>query len=173
MLNSEFNEVAKNPDVDLYPTDLTTCIDELNEWIYPDINDGVYKSGFAKSQEAYEEAVETLFAALDRAEDLLSRKRYLTGDRLTEADIRLFVTLVRFDEVYTVHFKCNKKHIREYPALLGYMREIYQLPGIKETVNMWHIKNHYYGSHPSINPHGVVPVGGGTDLTVPHGRDSL
>eukprot|EP01138_Halocafeteria_seosinensis_P011894 gb/GECG01012156.1/.p1 GENE.gb/GECG01012156.1/~~gb/GECG01012156.1/.p1 ORF type:complete len:338 (+),score=39.48 gb/GECG01012156.1/:1-1014(+) len=179
MLNSEFNEFAKAPELDLYPEHLRSQIDALNEWIYPQINNGVYRSGFAKKQEPYEKAVKEVFEGLDKCEDILSKNRYLCGDKLTEADIRLFPTLVRFDEVYVVHFKCNKRFIHQYPNLHNYVKDIYQtvLPNGKtigsETVNMYHIKNHYYRSHPSVNPSGVVPVGPGIDLTSPHNRDKM
>jgi len=171
MFNTEFNAFAKHPEVDLYPQDLQTQIDELNAFVYPNVNDGVYKCGFAKSQEAYDEAFHNLFNALERIEDILSKSRYLLGDRLTEADVRLFTTLIRFDVVYTVHFKCNKKQLREYPSILGFVRELYQNPVIKETVNFTHIKNHYYQSHPTINPTRIVPNGPDNEyLNVPHNR---
>ncbi|GAB2220315.1 hypothetical protein Droror1_Dr00007960 [Drosera rotundifolia] len=170
MFNSEFNEFAKNPDLDLYPPHLRTKIDEINDWILPNINSGVYKSGFSQTQEAYDANVKTLFESLERAEEILSKQRYLCGNTLTEADIRLFVTLIRFDEVYAVHFKCNKKLIREYPNLFNYTKDVYQFPGVSETVNIDHIKRHYYGSHPWINPVGLVPVGSNIDYSAPHDR---
>ncbi|CAI5468313.1 unnamed protein product [Closterium sp. Yama58-4] len=173
MLNSEFNAIAKNPQVDLYPPHLRAAIDEVNEWVYPAINNGVYRCGFAKKQGPYEEAFKELFAALDRCEDILSKQRYMARDTFTEADIRLFVTLIRFDEVYVVHFKCNRNFIREFPNLFNYTKEIYQLPGIASTVNMGHIKAHYFRSHPSINPFGIIPMGQGTDYSAPHDRDRL
>ncbi|CAI5530669.1 unnamed protein product [Closterium sp. Naga37s-1] len=173
MFNSEFNAIAKNPQVDIYPPHLRAAIDEVNEWVYPAINNGVYRCGFAKKQGPYEEAFKELFAALDRCEDILSRQRYMAGEMFTEADVRLFVTLIRFDEVYVVHFKCNRNFIREFPNLFNYTKEIYQLPGIVSTVNMAHIKSHYFRSHPSINPFGIIPMGQGIDYTAPHDRDRL
>ena len=130
--------------LDLYPEVLRPQIDAVNDWVYPGINDGVYKSGFAKSQSAYDEAVTSLFESLDKVEDILSRSRYLVGNTFTEADIRLFMTLVRFDEVYVVYFKCNVKRIADYPNMQNYLREIYQMPGMKECISMEHIKTHYY-----------------------------
>lgn len=171
MLNSEFNDIAENGDLDLYPHDLRTQIDEVNEWIYDRINNGVYRCGFATKQEPYDEAVGKLYEALDKCEEILAKQRYLSGSSLTEADIRLFVTLIRFDEVYAVHFKCNKKLLREYPNLFNYTKEIFQIPGMSSTVNMDHIKKHYYGSHPSINPHGIIPQGPNIDYSSPHDRE--
>ncbi|AKH99376.1 putative glutathione S-transferase [Hoeflea sp. IMCC20628] len=172
MFNSAFDAIAK-PAPDYYPAALRTEIDEINEIVYTNVNNGVYKSGFATTQEAYEENVHALFDALDMLEMRLTGNRYLTGDTLTEADCRLFTTLVRFDPVYVGHFKCNIRRIVDYPALSGYLRELYQIPGIAETVNMDHIKNHYYGSHETINPTGIVPVGPELDLEAPHGRDHI
>ncbi|KAH0453103.1 hypothetical protein IEQ34_017427 [Dendrobium chrysotoxum] len=171
MFNTEFNEIAENADLDLYPSHLQTVIDEVNEWVYETINNGVYRCGFAKKQGPYDEAVAKLYDALDKCEEILSKQRYICGNELTEADIRLFVTLIRFDEVYVVHFKCNKKLLREYPNLFNYTKDIYQIPGISSTVNMEHIKKHYYGSHPSINPYGVIPIGSATDYSAYHDRD--
>jgi glutathionyl-hydroquinone reductase len=170
MLNAEFDAFAKHPEVDLYPEDLRTEIDALNARIYPEINNGVYRSGFATTQEAYEEAVTTLFDALEWVEGLLAERRYLTGDRITEADWRLFMTLVRFDPVYVGHFKCNAKRIVDLPNLWAYTRDLYQQPGVADTVDLEHIKVHYYTTHPSINPTRVVPVGPEIDWDEPHGR---
>ena len=170
MFNAEFQAVARHPEVDLYPAPLRARIDALNEWIYPEINNGVYRCGFARKQAAYSRAVRTLFAALGRAEAILAESRYLCGDRLTEADVRLFTTLVRFDAVYVAHFKCNLRRLIDFPNLWGYTRDIYQLPGIAETVNMEHIKRHYFESHRSINPLGIVPDGPQLDFEAPHGR---
>lgn len=172
MFNSGFGAIAR-PGPDYYPPALRQEIDEINELVYHKINNGVYKSGFATTQAAYEEHVGELFDALDTVEERLTRNRYLTGDALTEADWRLFTTLVRFDPVYVGHFKCNIRRIVDYPGLSGYLRELYQMPGVAETVNMDHIKGHYYRSHASINPTGVVPVGPDLDLQSPHGRERL
>ncbi|EDQ34115.1 putative glutathione S-transferase [Hoeflea phototrophica DFL-43] len=172
MFNSAFNAIAK-PGPDYYPAALREGIDEINEIVYHKVNNGVYKSGFATTQEAYEESVGALFDTLDMLDERLSKNRYLMGGDLTEADWRLFTTLVRFDPVYVGHFKCNIRRIADYPSLSGYLRELYQMPGIAGTVNMDHIKNHYYGSHDSINPTGIVPVGPALDLSAPHGREIL
>ena len=155
------------------PPEFESDIDDINAFVYDAINNGVYKSGFATTQEAYEEAVTELFAALDQIELRLSGNRYLVGDTLTEADWRLFTTLLRFDPVYVGHFKCNVRRLVDYPNLWAYTRELYQMPGVSETVNMDHIKRHYYGSHGSINPTGVVPAGPEIDFTEPHGRDGV
>ncbi|XP_020252013.1 uncharacterized protein LOC109829243 isoform X3 [Asparagus officinalis] len=171
MLNSEFNEIAKNPDLDLYPSHLQATIDDVNGWVYEAINNGVYKCGFAKKQGPYDEAVSKLYEALDKCEEILANQRYICGNVLTEADIRLFVTLIRFDEVYAVHFKCNKKLLRECPNLFNYTKDIYQIPGMSSTVNMDHIKKHYYGSHPTINPYGIIPAGSNIDFSSPHDRE--
>ncbi|MBU3674035.1 MAG: glutathione S-transferase family protein [Solirubrobacteraceae bacterium] len=171
MLNSEFNELAENPELDLYPEELRGEIDEINERVYNSVNNGVYRAGFATTQEAYEEAFDELFETLDWLDGLLAERRYLTGDQITEADWRLFVTLVRFDPVYVGHFKCNLRRIADYPNLSGYLRDLYQQPGIAETVNLGHIKRHYYMTHPQINPTGVVPKGPEMDLDAPHGRE--
>ena len=146
LLSQTFDEWATGPlkALDLYPEALHAQIDAVNEWVYPGINDGVYKSGFAKSQAAYDDAVTTLFASLDKVEDILSRSRYLVGNTFTEADVRLFMTLVRFDEVYVVYFKCNQRRIADYPHMRNYLRDVYQQPGVGESINMEHIKMHYY-----------------------------
>ena len=156
-----------------YPRDLRAEIDAANASVYTAINNGVYKAGFATSQEAYEEAVGALFQELDRLEHHLAEHRYLVGDRITEADWRLFTTLVRFDPVYVGHFKCNLRRLVDYPNLWGYTRELYQIPGVAETVDMSHIRQHYYRSHRSINPSGVVPSGPIVDWNAPHEREHL
>ncbi|GAA5541279.1 MULTISPECIES: glutathione S-transferase family protein [Brucella/Ochrobactrum group] len=170
MLNTAFNEFG-DASLDFYPDALAAEIDALNDFIYPNINNGVYRAGFATSQDAYEEAFKQLFAALDTLEDRLSRQRYLAGSSLTEADWRLFTTLLRFDPVYVGHFKCNLRRIADYPNLWNYTRELYQVPGVASTVNMEHIKGHYYRSHKTINPTGIVPTGPEIDFTAPHDRD--
>jgi putative glutathione S-transferase len=170
MLNAEFDAFAENPGLDLYPEDLREEIDALNERIYETVNNGVYRSGFATTQEAYEEAVTALFDSLEWLEGILAERRYLTGDRITEADWRLFMTLVRFDPVYVGHFKCNLKRIVDLPNLWAYTRDLYAQPGVAETVNLDHIKTHYYTTHPSINPTRIVPVGPQIDWDEPHGR---
>jgi len=170
MLNAEFDAFAERPEVDLYPEPLREEIDRLNDRIYPTVNNGVYRAGFATTQEAYEEAVAELFDALLWLEDLLGERRYLTGPTITEADWRLFVTLVRFDPVYVGHFKCNLHRIADLPNLWGYVRDLYQQPGIAETVNLDHIKRHYYVTHPTINPTRVVPAGPIVDFAAPHHR---
>jgi len=172
MFNSEFNAIG-DASLDFYPEALRSEIDEVNEWIYAGINNGVYRCGFATTQEAYEEAFRKLFAALDEVDERLATKRYLVGDQITEADWRLFTTLVRFDAVYVGHFKCNLRRIADYPNLSGYLRELYQVPGIAETVDFAHIKNHYYQSHLHINPTGVVPLGPELELLQAHGRDGV
>lgn len=173
MFNTEFDEIAENAGLDLYPPQLQTRINEINKFTYESINNGVYKCGFATKQEPYDKAVTKLYEALDKCEEILNTQRYLCGDTVTEADIRLFVTLIRFDEVYAVHFKCNKKLLREYPNLFNYTKDIFQLPGISSSVNMDHIKRHYYGSHPSINPYGIVPAGPNIDYSTPHDREKF
>ena len=170
MLNSAFVGVAGN-DRDFYPEALRSEIEEINDLVYGTVNNGVYRAGFATTQEAYEEAVTALFATLDKLDARLAGQRYLAGDRITEADWRLFTTLLRFDPVYVGHFKCNLKRLVDYPNLWAYTRELYQVPGVAETVNMTHIKRHYYGSHGTINPTGVVPLGPEIDFAAPHGRD--
>lgn len=171
MLNSAFDAWA-SPAPDFYPPGYREAIDAANDYVYDRINNGVYKAGFATTQPAYEEAVEALFEALDRLDERLGEQRYLAGDRVTEADWRLFTTLVRFDAVYVGHFKCNYRRISDYPNLSGYLRELYQYPGIADTVDFGHIKRHYYASHTNINPTGIVPVGPVLDLEAPHGRGS-
>jgi putative glutathione S-transferase len=158
MFNSAFDDIGAKPG-DYYPEALREDIDQVNERIYNTVNNGVYKAGFATTQEAYEEGVNPLFETLDWIEARLSNSRYLMGDKLTEADWRLFTTLVRFDAVYVGHFKCNKKRIVDYPNIWRYVRELYNIPKVAETVNFQHIKGHYYQSHKTINPTGVVPIG--------------
>ena len=170
MFNSAFNHLTGNT-LDLYPFALRDEIDEINDIVYDNINNGVYKAGFATKQDVYEKAVTNLFNALDEVEDRLSRHRYLVGDQITEADWRLFTTLVRFDPVYVGHFKCNIRRIADYPNIVNYVRELYQIDGIAETVNLDHIKEHYYASHDTINPTGIVPVGPDLTYDQPHNRD--
>jgi putative glutathione S-transferase len=169
MLNSAFDEWG-DASLDFYPERLRPEIDRINALIYPSVNNGVYRAGFATTQAAYEEAFRELFAALDTLEERLGRQRYLVGDRITEADWRLFTTLLRFDPVYVGHFKCNLKRIADYPNLSNYLRDLYQVPGVAGTVNMHHIKSHYYGSHTAINPTRIVPLGPQLDYTAPHDR---
>ncbi len=172
MLDTEFGEFAQN-DVDLYPEGLREEIDSTIDAIYEPINNGVYRAGFATRQAAYDEAVTELFEALDYWEEVLSRQRYLCGDRLTEADVCMFTTLLRFDPVYHYHFKCNLWRIRDYPNLWGYTRDIYQHPGVAETCHLDHIKEHYYTSHEGINPTRIVPKGPIIDFDEPHDRERL
>jgi putative glutathione S-transferase len=172
ILNSAFNDITGNTD-DYYPEDLHEQINLINSFVYDNINNGVYKSGFATTQEAYEEAVTLLFEALDKVEGILSKQRYLTGARLTEADWRLFTTLIRFDPVYVGHFKCNLKRIADYPNIYNYMKELYQIEGVAKTTDFNHIKQHYYYSHTMINPTQVVPKGPLDDLLSAHTRGSL
>lgn len=172
MFNSAFDDVGAIAG-DFSPPELLSEIDELNEFIYPTINNGVYRAGFATTQEAYDEAVVEVFDALDTLEARLESRRYLTGNTITEADWRLFTTLVRFDAVYVGHFKCNLRRIVDYPNIWGYLRDLYQVPGIEETVAMDYIKAHYYGSHETINPTRIVPAGPYIDFKVPHGRRPL
>jgi putative glutathione S-transferase len=172
MLNSAFDEWG-DASIDLYPERLRGEIDRINALVYPSVNNGVYRAGFATTQKAYEEAFGELFAALDTLEQQLGRRRYLAGDVITEADWRLFTTLARFDPVYVGHFKCNLRRIADYPNLSNYLRELYQVPGIAETVNMHHIKSHYYGSHDTINPTRIVPLGPEIDYSAPHNRGRL
>jgi glutathionyl-hydroquinone reductase len=169
MLNSAFDRVgARGPD--LYPEPLRAAIDAINDLVYETVNNGVYRAGFATTQDAYEEAATALFGTLDELDARLARQRYLVGERLTEADVRLFTTLVRFDPVYVGHFKCNVRRLVDYPNLWGYAREIYQLPGVAATVDFGHIKQHYYTSHATVNPTGIVPLGPLLDWSLPHGR---
>lgn len=170
MFNTAFNEITGD-DSDFYPEALREEIDAVNAKVYPNVNNGVYRSGFATTQEAYDEAVADVFSTLDDLEDRLSRQRYLAGDRVTEADWRLFTTLVRFDPVYVGHFKCNIRRIVDYPNLSNYTRDLYQVPGVGGTVDLEHIKKHYYRSHETINPTRIVPAGPQIDYAAPHDRD--
>jgi|TARA_B110000902_G_scaffold267132_1_gene358427 putative glutathione S-transferase len=172
MFNSAFNHLTANT-ADYYPQPLVKTIHSLNDRIYDTINNGVYRAGFATTQQAYEEAFHSLFDSLDWVEGVLSRQRYMAGSQLTEVDWRLFTTLIRFDAVYFGHFKTNRQLLADYPAISGYMRELYQVAGVAETVNFEHIKTHYYASHLMINPTGVIPIGPAQDFTVAHGRESL
>jgi putative glutathione S-transferase len=172
MLNSAFDEFAANPDLDLYPEDLRDEIDAINDTVYENVNNGVYRAGFASSQEAYEEAVLPLFDTLDELDARLAARRYLLGDNQTLADWRLFTTLLRFDPVYVGHFKCNLRRIADYPNLSGYLRDLYQTPGVAGTVDLDQIKRHYYETHGAINPSGIVPVGPVLDLDAAHGREA-
>ena len=169
MLNSEFDEWGDRS-LDLYPADLREQIDAINADVYEHVNNGVYRAGFAQTQEAYEEAFDGLFEALDRIDRRLGTQRYLAGDRVTEADWRLFTTLLRFDAVYYLHFKCNLRRLVDYPNLWAYARELYQWPGIAETVAFDHIKRHYYCTHESIDPKRIIPKGPAVDWTKPHDR---
>jgi len=169
MFNSAFDDLGALPG-DYYPDELRDEIDEINARVYDEVNNGVYKSGFATTQQAYEEAVQPLFQTLAWLDERLAHRRYLCGDTLTEADWRLFTTLIRFDAVYVGHFKCNLKRIADFQHLSGYLRELYQWPGIKETVDFQHIKGHYYQSHDMINPTRIVPLGPELNLDEPHGR---
>jgi len=172
MLNSAF-EAFTDMRTDYCPTDLRDAIDSINTLVYENVNNGVYRAGLATAQPAYEEAFLALFATLDELERRLTRQRYLVGKILTEADWRLFTTLIRFDAVYFGHFKCNLRRIADYPNLSNYMRELYQVPGVAETVSIDHIKRHYYGSHRMINPTGIVPLGPELNFTAPHDRGKL
>jgi len=174
MFNSAFNELdGVNADLDLYPESLRSEIEAVNERVYDTVNNGVYKAGFATAQDKYEEAYKALFESLDWLEAKLESQRYVTGSQITEADWRLFTTLIRFDAVYYSHFKCNRQQIRDYPNLSGYLRELYQVPGVAETVDIRQIKQHYYVSQRTINPTQIVPVGPELDFSSPHGRDGL
>lgn len=172
MFNAAFDGIGARPG-DFYPDALRDEIDGINERIYTTVNNGVYRAGFATTQAAHEEAVGPLFDTLDWLEERLGARRYLCGDRITEADWRLFTTLVRFDPVYVGHFKCNIRRCVDYPNLWGYTRELFQLPGVAGTVDLGHIKRHYYESHRTINPSGIVPIGPYIDFTMPHGRATL
>jgi putative glutathione S-transferase len=169
-LGTQFRESAGSPDVDLYPEGLRTQIDELNERVYADVNNGVYRCGFAPSQEAYDRAVVVLFSRLDDLETRLAQRRYLFGDHITEADVRLWVTLVRFDAVYVTHFKANLRRLVDYPNLWAYARDLYRLPAFGGTTNFDHIKRHYYMTHPQLNPTRIVPAGPLLDWTAPADR---
>ncbi len=172
MLNSAFDGVGAKPG-DYYPAALRPEIDTINERVYHTVNNGVYKAGFATSQDAYDDAFDALFETLDALEVRLARQRYLVGTRITEADWRLFTTLLRFDLVYHGHFKCNLRRLVDFPNLWAYTRELFQWPGVAETVNREHIQKHYYGSHETLNPSGIVPKGPAIDFTAPHGREAL
>ncbi|MDO6584003.1 glutathione S-transferase family protein [Salipiger sp. 1_MG-2023] len=172
MFNSAFDGLTGNTD-DYWPEDLRGDIETINARVYDTVNNGVYKAGFATTQKAYDAAVGPLFDSLDWLEDILSRQRYLAGGRITEADWRLFTTLIRFDKIYECHFKCNKARIVDYPNLWAYTRELYQWPGVAKTVAYDHICRHYYYSHDMINPNRIVPVGPKLDLAAPHGREAL
>jgi glutathionyl-hydroquinone reductase len=172
MFETEFNAVG-DPLPDFYPYGLRTEIDALNGVIYETVNDGVYRAGFATTQEAYEEAAYRVFATLDELETRLATRRYLFGAQPVETDWRLFVTLIRFDPVYVGHFKCNLRRIFDYPNLYGYLRDLYQIPGVAQTVDFEHIKRHYYMTHDDINPTGIVPIGPLQFLQTPHGRERL
>ena len=169
MLNSAF-EAFTDVHIDYYPAALRAEIDRINEIVYPNVNNGVYRAGFATSQDAYEEAARTIFATFDQLEERLSRQRFLVGKQITEADWRLFTTLIRFDTVYYSHFKCNLRRVADYPNLWNYLRDLYQMPGIAETVSIDHIKRHYYGSQRNVNPTGIVPIGPLIDFNQPHDR---
>ena len=172
ILNSDFNSITDSQ-IDLYPEHIKEVIDEINEKVYHHVNNGVYKTGFAASQKAYERAFDQLFSTLDELDTMLGSQKFLTGNYLTEADIRLFTTLVRFDPVYYLHFKCNKKRILDYKNLFDYLKCIYQMPEVKETCHFDHIKEHYYRSHPWINPTGIIPKGPELHLSEPHKRGEV
>ncbi len=172
MFNTAFDGIGAKPG-DYYPKELRPEIDALNDRIYDTVNNGVYKAGFATTQDAYEEAVVPLFETLDWLDERLGKQRYLTGNKTTEPDWRLFTTLVRFDPVYVGHFKCNIRRIADYPNLSEYVRDLYQQPGVAATVNMAHIKDHYYASHETVNPSRVIPIGPCIDYSLPHDRDRL
>ena len=173
MFNSAFDEFSNHEGFDFYPEALREEIDAINKTIYDNVNNGVYRAGFATQQAAYDRAFDSLFSALDELEKRLSKQRYLVESQITEADWRLFTTLVRFDPVYYSHFKTNKMRLIDYPNLWAYTRELYQVPGVSKTVNMDHIKTHYFASHKSINPTGIVPKGPEIDFLQPHGRNNM
>lgn len=172
MLGSAFDDIGARPG-NYYPADLRGQIDAINATVYDRVNNGVYKAGFATTQEAYDEAVTALFETLEDLERRLGESRYLVGNTLTEADLRLWTTLVRFDAVYVTHFKCDRKRIVDYPNLHGLLCDIYQMPGVADTVHMDHIRRHYFGSHPTINPYGIVSIGPIADFDAAHGRERL
>lgn len=172
IFNGEFNRFTTSP-LDLYPAVFRAEIDEMNRFLYEQVNNGVYRAGFATSQRVYEEAARSVFAALDQLETRLRDRRYLFGPQFVESDWRLFVTLIRFDAVYHGHFKCNVRRIIDYPHLSGYLKDLYQVAGIAETVDFDHIKRHYYVTHDDLNPTRIVPIGPALDLLSPHGRDAL
>ncbi|MDI3470798.1 MAG: Glutathione S-transferase, omega [Pseudolabrys sp.] len=169
MFNSAFDAFT-DVRTDYYPQALRAEIDRINDLVYPNVNNGVYRAGFATTQAAYEQAFRNVFDTLEELETILSKQRYLVGNRQTEADWRLFTTLIRFDAVYVGHFKCNWKRIADYPSLSNYLRDLYQVPGVAETVDLDQIKRHYYGSHAKINPTGIVPLGPELDFNAPHDR---
>ena len=169
MLNSAFDDLTGN-DADYWPKDLRDAIEPINSRVYDTVNNGVYRAGFATSQSAYDEAVQALFDSLDWLDGMLADRRYLLGEKLTEADWRLFTTLARFDAVYHLHFKCNRRRLIDYPNLWPYARELFQMPGIAETVNFDHIVRHYHYSHDSINPHRIIPINPVIDWSEPHRR---
>jgi len=173
MFNDAFNAVAQNKDVDLFPKEIAQEQEKLSDFLYDHVNNGVYKAGFATHQRPYEISSRKLFEALDELEARLSQSRYLFGNRIVEADWRLFCTLIRFDVVYHGHFKCNLRRIIDYPNLQGYLMDLYQQPGIADTVNFDHIKRHYYMTHTEINPTRIVPIGPALDLTKVHGREKM
>ena len=173
MFNDVFNDFTQNKTVDLFPKEIQADHTKLSDFIYDNVNNGVYRAGFATRQRPYERACRRVFEALDELEQRLSKNRYLFANRIVDADWRLFCTLVRFDPVYHGHFKCNLRRIIDYPNLQGYLMDLYQQPGIAETVNLDHIKRHYYMTHTAINPTRIVPIGPVLDLTKPHGRERL
>eukprot|EP01053_Blabericola_migrator_P011740 Blabericola_migrator_1__11739@NODE_70_length_15323_cov_105_367593_g63_i0_p5_GENE_NODE_70_length_15323_cov_105_367593_g63_i0NODE_70_length_15323_cov_105_367593_g63_i0_p5_ORF_typecomplete_len319_score55_84GST_N_2/PF13409_6/1_7e25GST_C_2/PF13410_6/1e04GST_C_2/PF13410_6/1_4e19GST_C/PF00043_25/2_3e12GST_C_3/PF14497_6/1_1e05GST_C_5/PF16865_5/1_7e05GST_C_6/PF17171_4/0_022GST_N_3/PF13417_6/0_065_NODE_70_length_15323_cov_105_367593_g63_i01321814174 len=172
MFNDCFDGLGAKPG-NFYPQELRDDIDSVNTWVYDMINNGVYKAGFATSQTAYDEAVKVVFEGLDRVETLLGRQRYLCGSRFTEADIRLFTTLIRFDPVYHTHFKCDWRRLRDYKNVHAFMREIYQMPGVSDTCRPEHYRTHYFKSHVTINPTQIISIGPEDNLMEPHGRDKM